>query len=159
VIVLDMDCTTDVVHGEQQLRLFNAYENEYCFQPFHLYEGLSGKRITAVLRPGKRPTAGEVMSVLKRIVKRLKEAWPKTKFLFRGDSHFAKPEVLNWLEGEGLFYVVGLARNSVLLKGMGLACEEFDTIRLRFVKIGTRVPASGSRWQIRAPSARYHSQT
>jgi hypothetical protein len=116
VIVFDMDCTTDVVHGEQQLRLFNAYENEYGFQPFHVYEGLSGRLITAILRPGKTPTAREVMTVLKRIVRRLKEAWPKTKFLFRGDSHFAKPEILDWLEGEGLFYAVGLARNSVLLQ-------------------------------------------
>lgn len=116
VIVLDMDCTTDVVHGGQQLRLFNAYENEYCFQPFHVYEGLSGKLITAILRPGKTPSAREVMTVLKRVVGRLKEAWPKTKFLFRGDSHFAKPEVLDWLEAQGLFYLVGLAKNRVLQK-------------------------------------------
>ena len=109
-----MDCTTDVVHGEQQFRFFNAYENEYCFQPFHVYEGLSGKLITAVFRPGKTPSHREVMAVLKRVVKRLKQAWPKTKFLFRGDSHFAKPKVLDWLESQGLFYVVGLAKNAVL---------------------------------------------
>ena len=54
------------------------------------------------------------MSVLKRVVKRLKQAWPKTKFLFRGDSHFAKPKVLDWLESQGIFYVVGLAKNRVL---------------------------------------------
>jgi hypothetical protein len=114
VIVIDMDCTTDVVHGEQQLRLFNAYENEYCFQPFHVYEGLSGKLITAVLRPGKTPSHREIMAVLKRVVKRLKQAWPKTKFLFRGDSHFAKPKVLDWLESQGLFYLVGLAKNAAL---------------------------------------------
>jgi len=114
VIVIDMDCTTDVVHGEQQLRLFNAYDNEYCFKPFHVYEGLSGKLITAVLRPGKTPTTQEVMSVLKRVVRQLKEAWPKTKFLFRGDSHFAKPKVFDWLESQGIFYVVGLAKNRVL---------------------------------------------
>ena len=95
---------------------FNACENEYCFQPFHVYEGLSGKLITAILRPAKTPTTREIMTVLKRVVKRLKEAWPKTKFLFRGDSHFEKPEVLDWLEAQGLFYLVGLAKNSVLLK-------------------------------------------
>jgi len=116
VIVIDMDCTTDVVHGEQQLRLFNAYENEYCFQPFHIYEGLSGKLITAVLRPGKTPSPREVMAVLRRVVKRLKQAWPKTKFLFRGDSHFEKPEVLDWLNSQGIFFLVGLAKNSALLK-------------------------------------------
>ena len=116
VIVIDMDCTTDVVHGEQQLRLFNAHENEYCFQPFHIYEGLSGKLITAVLRPGKTPSPREVMAVLKPLLKRLKEAWPKTRFVFRADSHFEKPEVLDWLESQGVFLLVGLAKNSALLQ-------------------------------------------
>jgi hypothetical protein len=55
-IVLDLDPTADPVHGNQQLALFNAFEDEYCFMPFHLYDGLSGKLITTVLRPGKTPT-------------------------------------------------------------------------------------------------------
>lgn len=124
VIVIDMDCTTDTVHGEQQLRFFNAYENEYCFQPFHVYEGLSGKLITAVLRPGKTPTHREVMAVLKRVVKKLKEAWPKTKFLFRGDSHFAKPKVFDWLDSQGIFYTTGLSSNSALRKRSEATLEQ-----------------------------------
>ena len=32
-IVLDIDDTFDTVHGHQQLRLFNAYYDEYGFQP------------------------------------------------------------------------------------------------------------------------------
>jgi hypothetical protein len=77
---------------------------------------LSGKLITAVLRPGKTPSHQEIMAVLERVVNRLREAWPKTKFLFRGDSHFEKPEVLNWLNSQGIFFLVGQAKNSVLLK-------------------------------------------
>jgi hypothetical protein len=135
-IVLDMDCTTDVVHGGQQLRLFNAHENEYCFKPFHVYEGLSGKLITAVLRPGKTPAPGEVMAVLKRVVRRLKEAWPKTRFLFRGDSHFAKPEVLDWLESQGIFYVVGVAKNPVLEKRSEATLTD---AKERFERFGRKV--------------------
>src|SRR5271166_1051912 len=33
-IVLDVDDTFDAAHGGQQLRLFNAYYDEYGFQPF-----------------------------------------------------------------------------------------------------------------------------
>ena len=54
-IVLDMDPTADTVYGHQQLALFNAFEDEYCFMPFHVYEGQTGKLITTVLRPGKTP--------------------------------------------------------------------------------------------------------
>ncbi len=40
------------------LRLGYVFEDEYCFMPFHVYKGLSGKYITSVLRAGKMPTAG-----------------------------------------------------------------------------------------------------
>ena len=35
------------------LRLGYAFEDEYCFMPFHVYQGLSSKYITSVLRAGK----------------------------------------------------------------------------------------------------------
>ena len=55
-ILLDIDDTEDKVYGSQQLSLFNAYFNGYCYQPLHIYEGQTGKLITTVLRPGRRPT-------------------------------------------------------------------------------------------------------
>ena len=114
VIVLDMDPTTDITHGHQQLTLFNAFEGEYCFMPFHVYEGVSGKLITTVLRAGKTPTAAEIISVLKRIVARVRRAWPDVEIIFRADSHHTKPEVMEWLEGHGMQYVTGLAPNARL---------------------------------------------
>lgn len=114
VIVLDMDPTTDITYGHQQLTLFNAYEGEYCFMPFHVYEGLSGKLITTVLRGGKSPSAAEIISVLKRIVARLRLAWPDVQIIFRADCHHTKPEVMEWLEGHRIQYVTGLIPNTRL---------------------------------------------
>jgi len=37
-IVLDIDDTFDAVHGHQQLRLFNAYYDEYGFQPMVVFD-------------------------------------------------------------------------------------------------------------------------
>ena len=54
--VLDIDDTEDEVHGHQQLALFNADYDARCFLPLHIYEGQTGKLITAILRPGARPT-------------------------------------------------------------------------------------------------------
>ena len=42
-IVLDIDDTFDAVHGGQQLRLFNAYYDEYGFQPILVFDG-EGRR-------------------------------------------------------------------------------------------------------------------
>lgn len=47
-IVLDVDDTFDVVHGGQQLRLFNAHYDEYGFQPIVVFDG-EGRFVTAVL--------------------------------------------------------------------------------------------------------------
>jgi hypothetical protein len=109
-IVLDLDPTADHVHGSQQMALFNAYEDEYCFMPFHLYDGLSGKLITAVLRPGKTPSDREILCVLKRVVRRLRQAFPNTRLIFRADSHHTKPAVMEWLETKGVDFITGLFR-------------------------------------------------
>ena len=50
-IVLDIDDTFDRVHGCQQLRLFNAYYDDYGFQPIVVFDG-EGRFVTALLRPG-----------------------------------------------------------------------------------------------------------
>src|SRR5215469_16195316 len=58
-IVLDIDDTFDRVHGGQQLRLFNAFHDDYGFQPIVVFDG-EGRFVTAMLRPGKRPSGQEI---------------------------------------------------------------------------------------------------
>ena len=113
-IVLDLDDTADPTHGAQQLQFFNGYHDEYCFLPLHIYEGISGKLITTILRPGRRPGGKEIVSIIKRIVKKIRHAWPKVGILLRGDSHFAAPEVFTWCERNDVQYILGLSANSIL---------------------------------------------
>lgn len=115
VIVIDFDDTEDKVHGDQQLALFNGFFNEYCFMPLHIYEGLSGKLIGTLLRPGKRMSGKQVLAILKRLVNKLRQAWPNTIIIFRGDSHFSSPEVFSWIEQQSnVHFVTGLTGNNVL---------------------------------------------
>src|SRR5262249_15113747 len=99
LIVLDFDDTEDPVHGEQEQARYDGYYGGYCFLPLHLYEGLSGRLITTIFK-AKRFTGAQMLSVLKRLVKRLRHAWPDTLLIFRGDSHFAYPEVMQWIEAQ-----------------------------------------------------------
>jgi len=89
-IILDIDDTDDPAHGNQQLSLFNAYHGHYCYMPIHIYEGRTGKLITTVLRPGKRPTGNQIVSILKRVVKRIRQAWPEVGIIFRGEKNCRK---------------------------------------------------------------------
>lgn len=113
-IILDLDDTDYPTHGAQQLQIFNGYFDEYCFMPLHIYEGISGKLVTTILRPGKRPNGKEVVSIIKRIIKRIRKTWPKVGILLRGDSHFASPKVFTWCEKNNVHYIFGLTRNSIL---------------------------------------------
>lgn len=106
-IILDLDDTCDPTHGAQQQTLFNQYYDTYCYQPLHIYEGNSGDLITTILRPGKRTTGKEVVSVLKRLVQQIRSAWPGVKIMVRGDSHFGVKTVLDYCDQQALSYVFG----------------------------------------------------
>ena len=115
VIVLDFDDTEDRVHGCQQLALFNGFYQERCFLPLHVYEGLSGKLITTILKPGKRSDGKLILAILKRLVNYLRLFWKDTIIIFRGDGHFMSPEVMDWIEHQDqVMYVTGLTAYSPL---------------------------------------------
>ena len=117
VVVLDFDDTVDVVHGGQQLSLFNGFYKERCYLPLHVYEGLSGKLITTILKPGKRSSGREILSVLKRIVKKLRAQWPHTIIVFRGDSHCNSPLLHDWITSqENVYFITGLTGYAVLVE-------------------------------------------
>jgi DDE family transposase len=124
VIVLDFDDTEDPAHGEQEQVRYDGHYGGYCFLPLHLYEGLSGRLITAIFK-AKRFTGAQMLSVVKRLVKHLRQAWPETLLIFRGDSHFAYPEVMEWIEAQAhLHYVTGLSSNRVLQELAGQVIEQ-----------------------------------
>jgi hypothetical protein len=113
-IVLDIDDTWDAVHGGQQLALFNAHHDGYGFLPIHIYEAASGKLVAAILRPGKTPSGREVRKILKHVIHRIRKHWPKVEILVRGDSHYGRPEAMDWCEDNRVFYAFGLGTNAAL---------------------------------------------
>jgi hypothetical protein len=111
-----MDHSEDRTHGQQELAFYNHHYGSHCYLPLFLFEGLSGKLITAVLRPGKRPTGRENAAIIGRVVRRLRQAWPDTHIVLRGDGHFSNPELMALCEGDDqLDFIFGLAGNKVLL--------------------------------------------
>ena len=58
-------------------------------------------------------TAGEG---IRRIIAMIRERWPNVAIVLRGDSGFARENLMRWCEGNAVDYVFGLARNDVLLR-------------------------------------------
>jgi hypothetical protein len=136
LIVLDFDDTEDPAHGEQEHIRYDGYYGAYGFLPLHVYEGLSGRLITTIFK-AKRFTGQQMLSVLKRLVKHLRQAWPDTLIVFRGDSHFAYPEVMQWIEAQAhLHYVTGLTSNTILQK---LAHEGVEQAKRAYERDGGKV--------------------
>jgi hypothetical protein len=112
-VVLDIDDPFDRVHGGQQLRLFNAFHNDYGFQPIVVFDG-EGRFVTALLRPGQRPSGKEARALLRRLIGALRARWPRVEILVRADSHYTAPEVLDWCRANRVDYVLGVAPNAAL---------------------------------------------
>jgi len=127
-VTLDIDDTLDVVHGHQQLSLFNGHHDERCFLPIHIYDASTGRPVAMILRPGKTPTGKEIRGHLRRLARRIRARWPDTRILVRGDSHYGRAEVMAWCEDNAIDYVFGLAGNKVLKR---LVDEAADDIRTR----------------------------
>jgi len=117
LIVLDMDHSEDATYGQQELSFYNHHYRSYCYLPLFLFEGISGKFVTAALRPGKRPKGAENAMILKRVLKHLRAAWPETHIVLRGDGHFSNPELMELaLADPHTDFIFGLTGNRVLAR-------------------------------------------
>ncbi|MBV8401700.1 MAG: IS1380 family transposase [Acetobacteraceae bacterium] len=113
-LTLDIDDTPAIVHGHQELSLYNSHYGERCFLPIHVYDTATGRPVAVLLRPGKTPSGAEIRGHLRRLVRRIRQHWPNTRLTLRGDSHYGRPEVMAWCEADGLDYIFGLSGNAVL---------------------------------------------
>jgi len=129
-ITIDMDPTEDRTYGEQQLTFFSAFYDNWCYLPMittiQFNDEPEHYLVAPVLRPGNakgstgaRRTAHDLgaVAILKRLLPKLREAFPKAKIFVRMDGGFAEAPVFTWLEARRLAYVVNMPKNGVL-KGL-----------------------------------------
>jgi hypothetical protein len=128
-ITLDIDDTVDVVHGHQQLSLFNAHYDERCFLPIHVYDADSGHCVAVLLRPGKTPSGKEVRGHLRRLIRRIRRHWPHTRITIRGDSHYGRSEVMDWCDANDVSFILGLSGNAVLAAQVEATADAVRTRR------------------------------
>jgi hypothetical protein len=120
-ITIDLDPTDDPTHGGQQLTFFNGHYDSWCYLPLLAFVTFDREAeqylCAAVLRPGNASATRGALGVLRRLLARLRVAFPHARFLVRLDGGFATPALLDFLDAEPrLDYVVAMAENAVLTR-------------------------------------------
>jgi hypothetical protein len=148
-IVLDIDATDDPTHGQQELEFYHGYYRSHCFLPLVVYGSADGgeqELLAAVLRPGNKHAGHGSVGVLRRIVARLREAFPACRFIVRGDAGFALPALYDWCESASVEYVLSLGKNSRLLELSSQfeqeAREQFEQAQIKVRHFGEIVYAA-----------------
>jgi len=128
-IILDLDATDDPLHGSQEGRFFHGYYDCYCYLPLYVFCGRH--LLAAKLRRSNIDAAAGTIEEIARIVPQLRRRWPKTRLLLRGDSGFAREELMAWCEANRVDYVFGLAGNKRLNEAVTaeLIAATIDSIR------------------------------
>jgi hypothetical protein len=129
--ILDIDDTFCAAHGTQQLAFWNAHHDERGFASMHIYHVTSGTPVVAILRAARTPKGTEVRTVVKHVTKRLRQHWPNTRIVWRGDSHYGRVEAMEWAEDNSVDYIFGLAGNTTL---DALVAETADNLRFHHAK-------------------------
>ena len=95
-IVLDLDATDDPLHGHQEGRFFDGYDDCHRYLPLYVFCGrplLAAKLHRSTIDA----SAGSVEEVA-RIVGQIRERWPRTGIILRADSGFARDSLMKWCE-------------------------------------------------------------
>jgi len=119
-ITIDLDPTDDPTHGQQELTFFNGHYDTWCYLPLVATLTFNAEPtqylVAAVLRSGNSPAKRGALGLLARLCRRLRAAFPGVALRVRLDGGFASPEVLDFLEGAEVEYVVAMASNARLVK-------------------------------------------
>ena len=130
-IWLDLDATDDPLHGHQEGRFFHGYYKCYCYMPLYIFCG--EHLLCARLRPSNQDGALGSVEELQRIVAQIREHWPKTRIIIRGDSGFCRDTIMAWCEDNKVSYVLGLGRNKRLNRALG---QEMHLAKLEHERTG-----------------------
>jgi Transposase DDE domain group 1 len=115
-IILDLDSSESPTYGAQEGAAWNGHFGCTCYHPLFLFNQF-GDLERCLLRPGHVHSADDWRTVLEPVLARYRKRG--VDLYFRADAAFAKPELYETLEAEGVRYAVRLPANRVLMARIG----------------------------------------
>ena len=111
-----MDWSESPTYGEQEGSAYNGHFGCTCYHPLFVFNQL-GDLERCALRSGNVHSADGWREVLEPVIARYQDT-VKRRY-FRGDAAFANPDIYEFLEAEGMGYVIRLPANRVLQDKIG----------------------------------------
>lgn len=113
-LFLDFDGSAIETHGMQLNAFYRGgpYKKNMYF-PLFVFDQ-NGWLLVAALRPGDQGEIELALPVLKKLVKRLRKAWPQVRITVRADGAFTSNEFYKWMDENNVQYVLGIKENHAL---------------------------------------------
>lgn len=114
-LVLDFDGSAIETHGLQLQAFYRSGPyRQFMYFPLFVFDQ-HGWLLVAALRPGDHGEVALSLPVLKRLVKRFRQAWPGIEIVVRADGAFTDAAFYQWMDDNNVKYVLGMKHNNVLL--------------------------------------------
>ena len=119
-ITIDLDPTDDPTHGQQEFTFFNGHYDTWCYLPIvatvTFNDETAQYAVAAILRPGNAPATAAARGLLRRLLAKLRAAFPAAILRVRLDGGFGTAKMFTFLERQRVEYVVAMASNQRLEK-------------------------------------------
>ena len=116
-ITIDLDVTDDPTHGQQEFAFFSGHYGCWHYLPLlatlTFDDDPEQYLVGAVLRPGNAGARG-TLGWLRRLVSKLRRAFPRARVRVRLDGAFAGNPLLEFFEAQDIEYLVAVGRNARL---------------------------------------------
>jgi hypothetical protein len=114
-LALDFDGSAIETHGLQLHAFYRGGPyGKYMYFPLFVFDQ-NGWLLVAALRPGDDGEVSLSLPVLKRLVAKLRKAWPGLPITVRADGAFTDPAFYKWMDEHRVGFVLGLKHNNTLL--------------------------------------------
>jgi len=103
-LLLDLDSTLLDTYGHQEGKGFNFHCRSHGYHPLVCYDGMTGDLLKIELRNGTDYSSTGVVEFMQPLLDEFLTDYPELPLLLRGDSGFAKPEIYDQCETNGVSY-------------------------------------------------------
>ncbi|KAA1243202.1 IS1380 family transposase [Aquimarina sp. RZ0] len=134
-ITIDIDATDDPTYGKQQFSMFNGYYGQFMYNELFFHDGDTGQIIVPVLRHGNSHSNKWYVSILKRVIHKIRQVYPDMEIIIRADSGFNCAGFYELADKYALKYTIGVASYEVLKRKV---CRASKAVKHLYLEQGQK---------------------